>query len=257
MSKLTKAQARAHAAACELLTQDRLSDDDRWFVLENWQESATHINSTAGAFFTPLMLARDFAIECGGFRSVIDLCAGIGTLAFMVRARTFPNSLKRIVCVEKNPDYIAVGRKLVPEAEWIEGDVFALPDLGRFDMAVANPPFGATARTNGAPRYKGRPFEYHVIDAASGIADFGVFIIPQMSAPFEYSGRQSYQWRPGSEYERFNRETGIELGPNCGIDCSVYRGDWRGVAPAVEIVVTDFIEARRTRSAGDLFGEAA
>jgi 2-polyprenyl-3-methyl-5-hydroxy-6-metoxy-1,4-benzoquinol methylase len=43
-----------------------------------------------------------------------------------------------MVCIEKNPDYVAVGRKVVPEATWICADVFDLPaDLGRYDRVVA------------------------------------------------------------------------------------------------------------------------
>lgn len=260
MSKLTKAQAKAHQEACALLTKDRLTEDERWFVLENWQESATHINSVAGAFFTPPQLASDFAIEVGGCRSLVDLCAGMGTLAFMALQRAGSSSpLDRIVCVEANPDYAAVGRKLLPEAEWIVGDVFSLPDLGHFDCAISNPPFGATKRTGDAPRYTGRAFEYHVIDIASGLADYGVFIIPQGSSPFRYSGHPTYERRPGHEYERFQRETGIDLGPNCGIDCSATEGDWHGVAPKVEIVLSDFVEARASRkpAQADLFEVAA
>ena len=249
MSKLSKAQAKAHAEACAMLTKDRLSEDERWFVLDNWQESANHINSTAGAFFTPTGLACDFAIETGGCRAFIDLCAGIGALAHMTQARcAWGKDVDRLVCVELNPAYAAVGRKIVPDAEWIEADVFALPDLGRFDMALSNPPFGATKRTGDGGHYHGRAFEYHVIDIASDLAEHGVFIIPQGSAPFRYSGHPYYEWRPGPEYEAFSRATGIELGASCGIDCEAYRKDWRGVAPAVEIVTADFGEARSRRA---------
>lgn len=257
MAKLTKAQIKAHKQACDLLAKDRLTEDERWLVLENWHESANHINSAVGAFFTPPMLARDFAIEVPG-RRVIDLCAGIGCLAFMVWGKV-PRPVE-IVCVEQNPDYVAVGRKVLPEATWIVGDVFNLPsDLGRFDCAVSNPPFGATKRTGSAPRYSGRAFEYHVIDVASDLADYGAFIIPQNSAPFRYSGEPHYRVDESDEYRSFRAATGIELEPNCGIDTDCYRNEWRGVAPVTEIVVADFVEARKARlpDQADLFGEAA
>lgn len=261
MSKLSKAQIKSHAEACRILEKGHLTEDDRWFVLENWKESATHINSAAGAFFTPPMLARDFAIETCGSR-VLDLCAGIGCLAFMVWNKSgWGREIAEIVCVERNPDYAAVGRKVLPEARWIVGDVFDLPaDLGHFDCVISNPPFGSTDRGGkGAPRYQGRAFEYHVIDIASDLAEWGAFIIPQASAPFSYSGSTRYQWGPSAEYEKFRAATGIDLGANCGIDCDVHRGDWNGVAPAVEIVTADFVEARRVRRPAqtDLFGAAA
>src|SRR6185312_13032899 len=157
MAKLTKAQAKAHQQACDLLLKDVLSEDDKFFVLENWQESAKHINTIAGAFFTPVGLARDFSLETYGPR-VIDLCAGIGALSLMTAMRHCHERLD-IVCVEMNPEYAAVGRKIVPEATWIVGSVFDLPDFGHFDCAIGNPPFGATPRDAKAPRYSGKDFE--------------------------------------------------------------------------------------------------
>jgi hypothetical protein len=260
MSKLTKEQAKKHLAAVDLLKKDRLSEDDRWFVLENWQESAAHINSTAGAFFTPVMLARDFAIEVHGTR-VLDLCAGIGCLSFMAFNKScWGRDPIEITCVELNPDYVAVGQKVLPEARWIIGDIFSLPiDLGRFDCVISNPPFGATKRNGDAPRYSGRSFEYHVIDIASDLGEYGAFIIPQNSAPFKYSGRQSFELTPNDEYARFHADTGISLEMNCGIDTECHRGDWRGVAPAVEIVCAEFDEVREARRPAqiDMFEVAA
>ena len=81
MARLTKQQAALHAQACAYLEKDILTFDERLFVLEHWQESANHINGVAGAFFTPQSLASDFSIEVEG-RRIIDLCAGIGSLAF-------------------------------------------------------------------------------------------------------------------------------------------------------------------------------
>jgi hypothetical protein len=264
MAKLSKQQAKLHQQACDILAKDLLSDDDKWFVLENWQESANHVNSTAGAFFTPPGLANDFAIEVGncGRRRIIDLCAGIGGLSFMCRQRgRWDNDYPGIVCVELNPGYAEVGKKILPEATWICGSVFDLPDLGRFDFAISNPPFGATAR-NGAkgPRYTGDKFEYHVIDVAADLADYGVFIIPQASSGFRYSGQPCYQEDRTEAYRRFAEQTGIELRPGCGIDCDYYRADWHGVSVSVEVVTTE-LRSAVAREAGaraapllDLFG---
>ncbi len=221
MAKLTKEQAKKHAAACELLKKDRLTLEDKYFVLDHWREDAHHINSVNGAFFTPTGLARDLAIEIVGPR-VIDLCAGIGSLAFAVWSRfdCDRSSLQNITCVELNPDYVAVGRKILPEAVWIQADVFALPGtIGHFDCAISNPPFGPAKASGKAPRFTGNVFEYRVIDIASDIADYGVFLVPQASAPFEYSGT------------------------------SVHRSDWSSAPPAIEIVTADFQRARQARSA--------
>jgi hypothetical protein len=261
LSKLTKAQAKAHAEAVKLLSKDSLTEDERWFVLENWQESANHINSIAGAFFTPVGLARDFSIEVSGKR-ILDLCAGIGGLSYLYTlACQWDRMTPDIVCVEKNPGYVAVGRKILPEARWIEGDVFNLPaDLGHFDCAISNPPFGATSKDGqSGPRYTGNKFEYHVIDIASDHADYGVFIIPQTSAPFKYSGQDSYERTNYDHCRDFTEKTGIDLGHSCGIDTSYYLKDWRGVSPPTEIVVCDFAEARERRKPvqPDMFAQAA
>jgi SAM-dependent methyltransferase len=247
MAKLTREQARMHAQACQLLEKDKLSLDEQYFVLGHWREDATHINSVSGAFFTPPALARDFAIEVSGAR-VIDLCAGTGSLAFAVSQR-LGGDLTNVTCVEINPDYVAVGRKILPEATWIQADVLNLPiDIGHFDCAIANPPFGRVKANGRGPRFSGNVFEYRVIDIASDLADYGVFIIPQASAPFVFSGKSWYERNEHEKYRNFNKQTSIVLGPNCGIDTSVYRGDWTIVPPSVEIVTADFQEARQART---------
>ena len=251
MAKLTKKQAKLHAEACKLLEKQSLTFDEKWFVLENWQEGANHLNSVAGAFFTPALLARDLAMEVCGPR-LIDLCAGIGALAFAAMHGFYhPQGLPRITCLEINPDYIEVGKKILPEAHWVRADVFRLPpDLGKYDCAIANPPFGTTPTQGASPRYAGPAFEYKVIDIASDRADYGVFLIPQTSAPFEYSGKQCYSARPNAKYDRFREQTDVELGPSCGIDTSIYQHAWNGVMPIVEIVTADFREARMQRGHG-------
>lgn len=148
MSKLTKAQARGHRQAQQILAQDRLSMDDKVFVLDNWREDAEHINGAAGAFFTPWGLALDMALHVVGSR-VIDLCAGIGTLTLAYWQRCEMDRLEGLeldlVCVESNPDYVAVGRKMVPQATWICADALSLPDLGRFDTAISRSRIGSLA----------------------------------------------------------------------------------------------------------------
>lgn len=254
MSRLSKAAIKAHDEAVALLTKDRLDDDEREFVLDNWQESANHVNSAAGAFFTPSALGSDAALFLGLYSGgkVIDLCAGIGCLALSTWWRWGGRSMPLdLTCVEVNPAYVEVGRKLLPEARWICASVDSLPaDIGRFDAAISNPPFGKTAKIKG-PRYSGED-DLAVVDIASDLADYGVFILPAMSVPFQYSGKPTYRERPSPKYERFSVATKIAL--TCeSIDCEVYREAWRGVSPSVEVVAADFTEARSLRPR-DLLG---
>jgi hypothetical protein len=249
--KLTKKQAQLHQEACALVALARdLSEDEREFVLDHWQESATSRNVLDGAFFTPADLASDLAIELRCADKILDLCAGIGRLAWQNRdfygRRYFGEEPRELVCVEKNPAYVEVGRKVLPEARWICADVLDVPslNLGRFDAAIGNPPFGTIARSGNGPRYSGPLFEYHVIDVAAQVAKAGVFIVPQLSAPFRLSGVPFYTEELSEQYRRFAAETGINLTASC-IDTSMCIDEWRGVAPRTEVVLADFTETGR------------
>jgi hypothetical protein len=248
VAKLTREQERLHAEACRLINLSRdLTEDEREFVLNHWLESSTTSSASDRAHFTPAGLARDMSLEVGGDR-IIDLCAGIGRLAFHNRDLwgRWPHPGPEMTCIERNPDYVRVGRRVMPEARWICADVMDLPkmrdDLGMHDVCISNPPFGAIPRTGNAPGgYVGRRFEYHVIALAAMVARRGVFIIPQTAAPFHYSGKPCFERDRGDdEYRKFIDVTGIELEPTLGIDTSYYDADWRGVSPRVEIVLVDF-----------------
>lgn len=244
MARLSKAQAKVHQQACDVLLKETLTEDDRDFVFQNWNEGANHVNSMAGAFFTPLDLALDFAIEAFSGR-IIDLCAGIGVLSYatQIRQRYNKGDLD-LTCIEINPDYIEVGKKVLPEATWIQASVFDVLDmnLDRFDCAISNPPFGAVKRPFGktSPRYSGRDFEFHVIDIAAHLADYGVFIVPQMSAGFKYSGQHAYERQTSGKAVDFQKQTNLHFEAGCGVDTSIFQDSWRGVSPLCEILCVDF-----------------
>ena len=148
MAKLTKAQAKLHEKAVKLLQCKELSEADTRFVFNHYREDANHINSTAGAFFTPYGLARDFRLHIPlnykDHVKLIDLCAGIGILSYMA-ARACDNHNQcsvEITCIEINQDYVDVGKQLLPEATWICSDALdpaLLSSLGHFDCAISNP----------------------------------------------------------------------------------------------------------------------
>lgn len=227
---------------------EHLSLPQREEIAENYREDAQHLNGVAGAFFTPLGLARDFALHVPDGARVLDLCAGIGLLSWAVGIR---NSVRghegasSLVCVEQNPDYLRVGQALLPEATWVLADAFDLDrytHLGPFDCVIANPPFGRV-KTGDPSRlglqYTGGLFELQIVELASRLARYGVFILPQESSPFRYSGRRGMEWVTDRKAARFTRETGIALRPNIGVDCETYREEWHGTAPKVEIVIFD------------------
>lgn len=246
--RLSRAQQEAHATAMALVDSGRsLSEDEREQVLEDYREDAQHLNGRAGAFFTPLGLARDFALHVPDGARVLDLCAGIGRLSWAVGFQDEspgPDGASSIVCVEQNPDYVRVGKAVLPRATWICVDAFdvdAYRALGPFDCVIANPPFGRI-KTGGDHfgRYTGGLFEFRLIELAASLSTYGVFIVPQGSAPFRYSGRSHFEPAPpGNPADRFREATGIRLRPNLGIDTAAYHGEWNGTSPLVEIVVYD------------------
>lgn len=239
--KLSKAEAAAHTKAEAILKQDTLSYEDKIFVLDNWHEGAEHMNGLHGAFFTPMGLARDFSIELSE-ESTVDLCAGIGMLAF---AAVHYKGVQEITCIEWNPKYVEVGRKVVPEATWICGSILDTDIIGRlphFRQAISNPPFGNIPKAKDRVRlqYTGSDFEFITIEVASKIASTGTFILPQMSTPFKYSGNRNMDTMESPKYDKFREQTGFVMDFNCGIDTEQYLGDWRGVKPLCEIVHIDF-----------------
>jgi predicted RNA methylase len=220
----------------------RLTIEEREQILRDFREDAQHMNGLHGAFFTPRGLARDFAIEVNGGASdditILDLCAGIGALSYFCSG---PG--RQHVCVELNPDYVRVGRAVMPDAVWVCADAFDVSQylqLGPFGWVISNPPFGAVPSPR-IGKWSGADFELRLIEHASMLAPLGTFIVPQGSAPFTYSGRGEFlKVAADHKANKFQEVTGIRLESNCGIDTAQYRGDWHGVAPIVEVVVCEF-----------------
>ncbi len=261
MAKLTRAEIQAHKQAQQMLNVDRdLTIDEKFAVLERYHEGATHSNAATSAFFTPVELALTFAMEVPDGGRILDLCAGIGALSVATLAYHQHNPASHdLTLVELDPEYCKVARRLLPKATVICGSIFD-PDVQamlrkqHYDVAIANPPYGNLNAANGAaPRYSGKKCEYGVIDVASDLADLGVFLIPQESVPFTISGASQNKFHDGSDaYQKFKRETHIDLLPNMGIDTSFAEKEWRGTSIRTEIALCDFREARAARAAAEI-----
>lgn len=267
MAKLTKAETTAHEAASALLAKNgELTHDEAIDVVCGWHEGASHLNTRASAHFTPWDYARHVALESTDGR-VLDLCAGIGILSLAIQNQYIYSGGVDLTLVEINPDYCAVAQRVLPDARVICGSLFdpaVRAELAgeKFDTVVSNPPFGNFARgeaAHNAPNYTGGELHYAVIDIASELGNHGVFVLPQMAVPFQYSGQASYKHTGGDDrYRRFKEQTCIELQANCGIDTAALP-PFRGVKIVTEIATADFEEARAKRLARDLplFSEAA
>lgn len=245
MAKLTKPQMKMHNQACEILEQETLTESDKDFVFEHWHEGADRPVGESGTFFTPAQFASDFALDVYGYGRILDVCAGIGALSYYVALKDkYNQNINEIVCLELNPRFVEIGKKLLPEATWICADVFDLPNLGlgHFDCIYGNPPFGKNGRTG----HKNQRFDFElaVIELASKYSDHGAFIVPQGSSPFIYSGIRSYERRTSGKGHKFEKETGFFLDAGVGIDTAVYKDDWKSTNIITEVVTVDFVEHR-------------
>src|SRR5687768_8572398 len=114
MAKLTKPEWDAHYKACELVESDRqLTEDDKCFILDNWNPMATNNVAAAGAFFTPKEWAHALMQWSSPRGRVIDFCAGIGRLGFTAW-QWRQDVITELVCVEINSDFVKVGRRVLP-----------------------------------------------------------------------------------------------------------------------------------------------
>jgi hypothetical protein len=261
MSRLTKPEIRQHVLAMEYIKElpsvTALDQKEQYelFVLEKFDPSysCAHLVVNAGIFFTPVELAKDFRVEAQGHKSIIDLCAGIGHLSYWMQDWIKWENVK-LVCVEINPEFVAVGKVLVPNATWICADILdpEFPtkylDNETFSIAIANPPFGKNMAMKKTTHlnYTGGSFEFKTIEIASKIARSGAFIIPQNNSPIiHYPERGQSSSNHSKEYLKFNNETGITLECNCGINANGH--EWRGASPKVEIVTCDFTSNKPIR----------
>ncbi len=237
MARVTKKESQLRLKVMELVHSDRQpTEDDKEFIFNNYRGDG--IGAT-GAFFTPEMLAWDFMLDAGCSDDCIELCAGIGRLSYYQFIRNKPS---HITCVELNPEYVLIGKRVLPQAEWITGDALQYTPDRFYRVAYGNPPFGKI-NTSGAytGRYTGSEFEYKIIDRAREYSSYGVWIVPQGSAGFKYSGHTYYDRSiQSAKYIKFEKDTGLILHPGVGIDTSIYRDQWNGTKVTCESVLVDY-----------------
>ena len=245
--KIAKALREKHRQAKDLLKKSVLTHEEKLFVLEHFHEGCDNLNGLVGAFFTPMELAYEFSLLIYG-KKVVDLCAGIGVLSFAYLHNYTFDFVPELTCIEINPEFVEIGKKLLPEANWICGDITNpkfIASLPEFDFAIGNPPFGMIKTgLNSHLKYRGTQFEYKVIEVAHNLAADGVFIIPQESAPFLFSGEKNYVNTANfnSRYQKFEEQTGIELAcSSVAIDTSRHLNKWKGVRPKTEVVTFEIL----------------
>jgi hypothetical protein len=239
----------------EIIEQDVLSYDDKIYVLENYHEGATNMNNLVSAHFTPMSLARSVE-QCTRNYNFVDLCAGIGILSWcQLRILEFEQRKFTGICIEYCKEYYEVGRKLMPELHWINGDIFdenvinKVKELmnGKDFSVISNPPYGKQVKTfTNILQYKGSDFEYKAIELGNILgAQDGIFLIPQGSCNFKMSGQRGTEFGiPCKKYEKFEKETGLKMSPNMGFDTECIEDGWKDVSITTEIAIFEYEEMR-------------
>lgn len=250
--KLTKEETKFHERARDLIYSDKkLSLEDKFFILENWIPDANHNVTSSGAFFTPYALAE--SLNASFFdepANVIDLCAGIGMLAFAywirISAYRGRGKLPDITCIEINPDFVKVGKRILPEANWIAADVLTVVESGlfspgSFDGCLSNPPFGNIPSKIKTPKsIISRTWEFAIAEIAMQLSDTALMIVPQGSVGWNYSGKAGGRYKKVSndKYNLWSGKTGISFEP-CSAIVDTKDGDdinFRSTKITVEIV---------------------
>ena len=263
MGKLSKTKHKLHNEALELVRQDEpLTMTEKEFVIENYKPYAEHNVTETNAFFTPLHLAIATTVEMPNPDEynkpvrILDICAGIGLLSFAY----YHHSGHRcnmddieMVCVELEPEYIEVGKKILPEATWIQGNIMdndTIEQLGKdFDCFISNPPFMKMGN------YKGT---YTVSIIGMSMAEYGVMIVPQGNCPFDYSGQPFYEETYNRDYNKFEDKELIKFSASC-VDTEEVLDDnddpikWDNVNITTEIVIVeDLVENPRALTKAEM-----
>jgi hypothetical protein len=210
-----------------------------------------------------MSLARSVE-QCTRNYNFVDLCAGIGILSWcQERVMEFEDKEFVGICVENCLEYCKIGKKLMPQLHWINGDIFNPKVIARIKeimgdrsfSVISNPPYGKQVKTNtDILQYKGSDFEYKAIELGFQLgASEGVFLIPQGSCNFKMSGQRHTNLNVScSKYEKFEKETNLKMSPNIGFTTDIFDGDgWKDVSITTEIAIFEYDELREQLKESD------
>ena len=268
MAKISKEVLKKHLKAVALLEKEELTFDDKYYIYKHYHEGAGKMNNLISAHFTPFTIANSIAFNVRQL-NFVDLCAGIGILSYALLRHAeyeyskikFEGKLFTGICVENCVEYYQVGKKLLPELHWINGDIFdqkVIDEIkslmaGKKFSILSNPPYGKQVKTDtkNLLKYQGSNFEYKTIELGAILGAYdGAFLIPQDSSPFRYSGkRQNFdgvenEKYKSNEYKKFVVQNDLEIVPNIGFSTEVFDEDdnWKDVTITTEIAIVEYNE---------------
>jgi hypothetical protein len=255
--KLSKREQKKCDEALKLLSKESLSHEEIEFVYDNLNEGALGDVTGNSAFFTGLPLAYDFSLMAPIAGVVCDMCSGFGVLAFTALVRdSYENSIKKMICIERNPKYIDIGKKLVKshrnntEVIWIEGDIFneqlwldIEKEHGKIDCLISNPPFGKVSKTDYSRdwlKYKGSDLDIAALEIGLKVATHASYILPQGSCTFRGSGRPWFEHVENRKIDKLKKETGLDFYMSwLSIDTTAYEQNFKNTTIIVECCTLD------------------
>jgi predicted RNA methylase len=238
--KLSRREVKEQQTLLELLKKEKLSEEEIDNIYTEINPGILGDVTANGAFFTPYGLAQDVAVMNHARGHVLDLCGGIGMLSYRAwDMDTYEKRIRSLTIIELNPKYVEIGKKLLPQANWICGSVFdkqlldsLAPDGGKWDTIISNPPFGkAIVKEKIEWLNYNSAADLMVLEVALRYGKDAYFILPSNSVPFRFSGAPYYQENIGRELTRFikiNKEFLFNMSCD-GIDCSIYRDEWKNL----------------------------
>lgn len=239
----------------KLLTGSTITDEFRDKIYEELNPAICDNISENGVYWTPYGLAQDFAVFTPRYGHIVDMCAGVGMLSYRVsQMDSYERNIKSITCIEYNPHFVELGKKLLPEANWICANAYdknlwddLVKDLpnNRFDCMISNPPFGTDMNKKDYSwlKYTGHR-DLMAVEICLRYAKNGNFILPHGSAPFSYSGRPYYEDKPerySQKLKKFLRENKHhQFAMMCdGIDTSIFKHEWKNLPGGIGCEVVD------------------
>ena len=238
---MSKTKLKLHQETLSMVRSNKaLTMTDKEFILEHYKPYADHNVTDTNAFFTPMVLAQAATIEMpnpdesDGPIRILDLCSGVGMLSFAYYHYSgYDTRNVEIVCVELEPEYVEVGKRILPEATWIQGsimDTSIFEELGKFDCFVSNPPFMKLGM------YKGT---YTTSAIGMEVARYGVIIVPQNNCPFKYSGQNQYTEEYNRDYNKFEDKELIRFSVSCIDTDTIEDLKWDDVNIITEVVIVE------------------
>jgi hypothetical protein len=116
--KIPKTELKRQNELLALLKSDKkLTEDQIEQIYEEWNPAVIDSISMNGVYFTPNGLCRDVVAMAQVRGHVVEIAAGIGGLAYWAKQYdTYPQRVKSITCIEINPQFVEIGKRLLPEA---------------------------------------------------------------------------------------------------------------------------------------------